>query len=182
MKYALALISIFIFPLQAQARSHHHHHHYRHHHYRSTDRVPSYANMDNNGRYFTSPEPQGRPPGRYSKSTHRQTAEHTGSVVGGRPSGCPYQFCGCAASLHIFGRIIPVLNLAANWFRFPHASPAPGMVAVRNHHVFVIEAVNGDGTVVAYDGNSGHHLTRVHNRSLRGYSVRDPHGSRYASR
>ena len=54
------------------------------------------------------------------------------------------------------------------------------MVAVRNHHVFVIRSVNGDGTVVAYDANSGGHLTRVHTVSLSGYSVRNPHAEGFS--
>lgn len=100
-----------------------------------------------------------------------------GQILGGRPSGCPHAFCGCGTSIHVFGRIIPELNLASNWLRFPRAYPAPGMVAVRNHHVFAIESVNGDGTVVAYDPNSGGHATRLHTVSLSGYSVRDPRGA-----
>ena len=112
---------------------------------------------------------------------HYDTIEiNGGSVVGGRPAGCPYQYCGCGTSLHIFGRIIAELNLAANWFRFPRTHPAPGMVAVRNHHVFAIERVIDDMTVVAYDLNSGGHRTRLHTVSLRGYSVRDPHGAKVA--
>ena len=103
----------------------------------------------------------------------RETASQ---VIGGRPAGCPHAFCGCSASLKVFGRIIPALNLAANWRRFPPSAPAPGMVAWRAHHVFVILAVNSDGTVVAHDGNSGRHLTRVHTVSLRGYRVVNPHG------
>ena len=101
----------------------------------------------------------------------------------GNPAGCPRTaFCGCAASVEVFGHPIRELYLAANWFRFAHASPAPGMVAVRNHHVFVIRQVNGDGTVLAYDGNSGGHKTRIHTVSLRGFSVRDPHSRQVASR
>ena len=99
------------------------------------------------------------------------------------PSGCPrIAFCGCGAAVEIFGRPIRELWLAANWLRFPRAFPAPGMVAVRQHHVFVIREVHGDGTVLAYDANSGGHRTRIHNVSLRGYSVRDPHGSHMAMR
>ena len=105
-----------------------------------------------------------------------------GHIVGGRPAGCPHAFCGCGTSLHIFGRIIPELNLAANWRRFPPASPAPGMVAWRYGHVFAIESVNSDGTVVAYDPNSGGHRTRVHTVSLRGFHVVNPHGERMAMR
>jgi len=98
-------------------------------------------------------------------------------IVGGRPSGCPHAYCGCGTSLHIFGRIIPALNLASNWGRFPRALPAPGMVAYRSGHVFAIEAVNYDGTVIAYDSNSGRGLTRIHRVSLRGFRVVNPHAS-----
>jgi hypothetical protein len=98
-----------------------------------------------------------------------------GRIVGGRPAGCPHAFCGCGVSLHIFGRIIPTLNLAENWRRFRSAMPGPGMVAWRYGHVFAIESVNGDGTVVAYDPNSGGGRTRIHTVSLHGYRVVDPH-------
>jgi hypothetical protein len=104
-----------------------------------------------------------------------------GRVVGGRPSGCPHAYCGCAASLRIFGRIVPSLNLASSWLRFPRTSPAPGMVAARHGHVFVLEShVQGD-TWIAYDGNSGGHATRIHARSLRGYTIVNPRAASYAS-
>jgi hypothetical protein len=97
-----------------------------------------------------------------------------GQVVGGRPAGCPHSFCGCGASLRVFGRIVPGLNLASNWLRFPRTAPAPGMVAARRGHVFVLERhVEGD-TWMAYDANSGGHATRIHARSLRGYTVVNP--------
>jgi len=106
---------------------------------------------------------------------------YEGTVVGGRPAGCPWRYCGCGVSLKVFGKIIPELNLAINWVRkFPRTSPAPGMVAARSGHVFYIQSVNGDGTVIAFDPNSGGHKTRVHTVSLRGYHVVDPHGSRIA--
>lgn len=121
-----------------------------------------------------------------ARHRHHHHYRHYDYVVGqerivSHPSGCPRSaFCGCGASVRIFGHPVRDLFLASNWFRFPHARPGPGMVGVRNHHVFVIESVNSDGTVVAYDANSGGHQTRVHTISLRGYSVRDPHGGRYA--
>jgi hypothetical protein len=97
-----------------------------------------------------------------------------GQVVGGRPAGCPRSFCGCGASLRVFGRIVPGLNLAANWLRFPRAAPAPGMVAARRGHVFVLERhIEGD-TWMAYDANSGRHATRIHARSIRGYTIVSP--------
>jgi hypothetical protein len=98
-----------------------------------------------------------------------------GQVVGSRPAGCPHSFCGCGASIRVFGRIVPGLNLASNWLRFPRTAPAPGMVAARRGHVFVLERhVEGD-TWMAYDANSGGHATRIHTRSLRGYTVVNPH-------
>lgn len=91
------------------------------------------------------------------------------------PSGCPRTaFCGCGVSERVYGHPVRELWLAANWFRFPRAAPAPGTVAVRRHHVFYIERVEGDGRVIAYDPNSGGHLTRVHEVSLAGYVVVRP--------
>jgi len=54
------------------------------------------------------------------------------------------------------------------------------MVAVRRHHVFVIREVRSPGVVLAYDANSGGRKTRLHMRSLSGYVVVNPHGSRHA--
>jgi hypothetical protein len=93
------------------------------------------------------------------------------------PAGCPRRaFCGCGAAVEVFGRPIRSLWLAANWLRFPRASPAPGMVAARRGHVFVIRQVLGGGRVLAYDANSGGRKTRLHVRSLAGFVVVDPSG------
>lgn len=107
------------------------------------------------------------------------TADAT--VIGRRPEGCPHRYCGCEASLYLFGEMRPDLNLAANWKRkFPRAAPAPGMAAARSGHVMVlISHASGDEWLV-HDGNSGGGLTRQHVRSIRGYTVVDPHGSRVA--
>ena len=95
-------------------------------------------------------------------------------VVSGRPSGCPNAFCGCEASLYKFGRIIPELNLAGNWRRFPRAAAAPGMAAVSSGHVMILQQhVAGDVWYV-HDGNSGGHVTREHPRSIAGYTIVDP--------
>ena len=110
-----------------------------------------------------------RPVGDFNRSDER---------VVSHPSGCPHTaFCGCGASVRLFGHPVKSLFAAAAWFRFPRTSPTPGAVAVRPHHVFVIVSVNDDGTVVAYDANSGNHLTRIHTVSLSGYSVRMPSGA-----
>ena len=104
-----------------------------------------------------------------------------GVIVGRRPSGCPHAFCGCEASLYLFGEIRPDLNLASNWIRrFPRTSPAPGMAAVRNHHVMVLmNHVDGRDWLV-HDGNSGGGVTRDHVLSISRYIIVDPHGSRSA--
>ncbi|MFT4120637.1 hypothetical protein [Bradyrhizobium sp.] len=98
-------------------------------------------------------------------------------IIGGRPAGCPSSFCGCGAALHVFGHIVPELNLASNWLRFPRTSPAPGMVAARRGHVFVLEQPLGGDMWMAYDANSGGHATRMHARSVRGYTIVNPRGA-----
>jgi hypothetical protein len=97
-------------------------------------------------------------------------------IVSNRPSGCPSAFCGCEASLYRFGRVIPQLNLASNWFRFPRAAPAPGMAAVRSGHVMILQQQVSGNVWNVHDGNSGGHVTREHPRSIAGYTIVDPSG------
>lgn len=110
-----------------------------------------------------------------------RASRQLGTVVGGRPAGCPARFCGCGASLHLFGKIIPSLNLAANWLRFPRAAPAPKMVAARRGHVFVLEQHISGSVWLVHDSNSGGRQTRIHARSIAGYQIVNPHAARYAS-
>lgn len=117
---------------------------------------------------------------RHHRHHHHRYVDANGNVsrvIGGRPRGCPHAYCGCSASLYLFGRIIPSLNLAANWIRdFPRTLPAPRTVAARRHHVMVLlRHIDGDRWLVR-DANSGRHLTRVHVRSIRGYVIVDPRG------
>jgi hypothetical protein len=102
-------------------------------------------------------------------------------VVGSRPYGCPNRFCGCEASLYKFGRIIPELNLAANWRRFPRAAPAPGMAAVRPGHVMILESQVSGNVWNVHDGNSGGHMTREHAVSIAGYSIVNPNAASFAT-
>jgi len=102
----------------------------------------------------------------------RETA--SSEVIGSRPSGCPHAYCGCGASLHLFGRIIPALNLAANWLKFPRAVPAPKMAAARVGHVMVLEQHISGNVWMVFDANSGHGLTRLHARSIAGFHIVDP--------
>jgi hypothetical protein len=98
-------------------------------------------------------------------------------VIGGRPHGCPARFCGCGASLHLFGKIIPALNLAANWLRFPRAAPALDMVAARRGHVFVLKYHISGNTWMVFDANSGGRRIRIHPRSIAGFTIVNPYRS-----
>jgi hypothetical protein len=134
-----------------------------------------------------------RSPVRYSRPAHRQVAYGGKGVVGSRsargetflshPSGCPrIAFCACGAAVEIFGVAKRSLWLAEAWFKFPRSYPAPGNVAVRRHHVFVLrERIEGLIWRVA-DYNSGGHQSRLHQRSIAGWTIVNPHGARYASR
>jgi hypothetical protein len=100
------------------------------------------------------------------------------TVISHRPNGCPHAFCGCEASLYLFGAIRADLNLASNWARkFPRTEPAPGMAAVRNHHVMVLMSHVGGNNWLVHDGNSGGGLTREHVVSISGYTIVNPRGA-----
>lgn len=96
------------------------------------------------------------------------------TVIGHRPHGCPKAYCGCGLRLFL-GLSDTRLNKASMWARlFPRVSPRPGAVAVRSHHVFMLVAhVSGDVWTVR-DYNSGRGLSRIHNRSVRGYVFVSP--------
>ena len=100
---------------------------------------------------------------------------HARQELTSHPTGCPrVAFCGCGAAVHVFGHPVRELWLAANWYKFPRSNPGPGMVAVRRHHVFVLEADLGGGIWQVYDANSGGHTTRIHPRSIAGYTIVNP--------
>lgn len=164
----LAALTLLASPAMAHTR--HHHHHYRHAHawHHREARPWGFADVG----YPSTPE---------AGSALRRRRYASGGTILPHPGGCPrIAFCGCGAAIEVFGRPVRELWLAANWFRFPPASPAAGMVAVRRHHVMVIREYRGDGMALVYDANSGGHLTRLHVVSLRGYSIRNPHGARVA--
>lgn len=98
------------------------------------------------------------------------------------PAGCPKRaFCGCGAAVKVFGHPRRDLWLARAWYRFPRTSPASGTVAVRRHHVFVLLSHVSGTTWLVWDANSGGRKTRVHHRSIAGWAIVNPHGSRLAS-
>lgn len=91
------------------------------------------------------------------------------------PAGCPSRsFCGCGASVRVFGHSVRSLWLAKAWFKFPRTSPAPGTVAVRRGHVFVLEQHISGSTWLVYDANSGGGRTRLHARSIAGLTIVQP--------
>jgi hypothetical protein len=122
-------------------------HHHRHHHYHYHHRHIDRMPIDANGN----------------------------GVIGGRHAGDPHAFCGAEAARYIFGVTKRDLWRAANWLKFPRTSPAPGMAAARNHHVMVLISHVGGSEWLVHDGNSGGHLTREHVRSIRRYTVVNPH-------
>jgi hypothetical protein len=157
---AVVIVALFVlFSVPAEAHRHHRHHH----HFQSRASLFGGAQMFGDARVIGD-------------------AGASQRIVSGRPSGCPHAFCGCEASLFRFGRIIPQLNLAANWRRFPRAPPAPGMAAVRSGHVMILQQHVAGNVWYVHDGNSGGHVTREHPRSIAGYTIVDPSAASTASR
>lgn len=112
------------------------------------------------------------------RSAARPAHERVSATIVSHPSGCPSRaFCACGAAVRVFGSPIRSLWLAASWYKFPRSAPAPGNVAVRRHHVFVLERHLGGDTWLAYDANSGGHATRLHARSISGYTIVSPRGA-----
>jgi hypothetical protein len=118
---------------------------------------------------------------RHHHHHHYYDANGNGTYVA-HPSGCPGSaFCGCGASVRLFGRSIRELWLARAWFKFPRSSPAPDMAAVRNHHVMVLISQVEGSTWMVYDANSGGHATRIHARSIAGYVIVNPRAGKLAT-
>jgi hypothetical protein len=91
------------------------------------------------------------------------------------PSGCPSRaFCGCGAAVAVFGTPRRDLWLAAAWLRFPRTSPASGMVAARRGHVFVLRQHIQGNVWMVEDYNSGGRKSRIHPRSISGYTIVNP--------
>lgn len=123
-------------------------------------------------------------PSPYQKRVRTQKVRHlrhvsrtSAAVIAHRPAGCTRAYCGCALSLKNFGKIIPSLNIAANWKGFPIAMPAPDMVAARTGHVFQLIAHVSGNVWKVYDPNSGRGATRIHERSIAGYTIHNPRGN-----
>ena len=164
LRITLFVLACLLLVSPAEARQHHRHHRHvvRHHRHHVVQRRAPVA------RVFSG--------WRNTPSAPKQARVDSADTIVAHPAGCPrVAFCGCGAAVRLgLGAGARHLWLAANWYRFPRSAPAPGMVAVRRHHVMVLEADLGGGVWRVYDANSGRHLTRVHSRSIAGYAVVNP--------
>lgn len=102
------------------------------------------------------------------------TIQHAAQIVE-HPAGCPrVAFCGCGAAVKLLGAPIRSLWLAANWYGFPRAAPAPGNAGVRPHHVIALIEQRRGSIWLVYDANSGGHATRIHEVDISRYTIVSP--------
>lgn len=163
MRYFLAILVIFMSISQAEARKQ-----------RVIQQNPAQNSWDLGNPMGFSPNIFQTAQTQYSRAS--RTLRSYGNVqLVAHPSGCPRRaFCGCGAAVAVFGTPRRDLWLAANWLKFPRTSPAPGMVAARRGHVFVLRSQNSDGSWTVEDYNSGRGQSRIHTRSLSGYAIVNP--------
>ena len=110
---------------------------------------------------------------------HRSASAETRFLP--HPPGCPARlFCGCGASVEIFGAPIRALWPSSAWLKFPRAAPAYNRVAVRRGHVFVLKRHVAGKKWLAADYNSGGRRSRLHIRSIAGYIIVNPYAGRPA--
>lgn len=158
---ALTIAMSFIVTANAQPRHHRHHHHHKTH---ITNTQNCFLGLCN------------------TATVVAEVGDRMKATFLPHPRGCPARnFCACGASVEIFGRSIRSLWPAAAWFSFPRTEPAPNMVGVRRHHIVVLKRHIKGSVWLVYDANSGGHRTRLHQRSIAGFSIRNPHASRYAA-
>lgn len=102
-------------------------------------------------------------------------AIQTSEAILPHPQGCPrLAFCGCGAAVRLLGSPVRSLWLARNWYRFPRTLPAPNTAGVRPHHVIALIQHRYGNVWLAYDANSGHHMTRVHDVDISRYTIVSP--------
>jgi hypothetical protein len=132
--------------------------------------------LANNGRKICGSAVQGRTARLSDRVDNRMARADQGTVIGGRPDGCPHRYCGCGLRKYL-GLPDKRLNLASNWARlFPRVTgPRAGVAAVRSGHVMYIERSVGNGQWLVRDYNSGGGLSRLHVRDVRGYVFVNPH-------
>jgi hypothetical protein len=138
--------------------------------------------LSNSGRKICGNAAQASTAPLIDASGNRVARADQATIIGGRPAGCPQRYCGCGLRKYL-GINDKRLNLASNWARlFPRvAGPGPGVAAVRSGHVMYIERSVGNGQWLVRDYNSGGGLSRLHVRSVRGYTFVNPRARMVAS-
>jgi hypothetical protein len=161
----LLLANLFAHPAQAYRSKHHH----------SAAASVGACVLTNEGRRICGPAAAQRGYVVDANGNRATRVSDNGTIIGGRPSGCPHAYCGCGLRKYL-GLADKRLNLASNWARlFPHVGgPGPGIAAVRSGHVMYIERAAGNGQWLVRDYNSGGGLSRLHVRSVRGYTFVNP--------
>jgi len=160
-------VSLPIVASTAEAKTRHH----SYHHVATRAYSPAQPCVSDNS---------GRQSCQVTQETHqrsRQRVSDNAEMIP-HPAGCPSTaFCACGASVRVFGHSVRSLWPASAWYRFPRTSPAPEMVAVRSHHVFVLESQVSGNEWLVIDYNSGGHQSRRHVRNIAGYAIVNPHAS-----
>jgi len=107
---------------------------------------------------------------------------NSGTIIGGRPAGCPHNYCGCGLRMYL-GISDKRFNLAWNWAKFfPRTSAHAGAAAVRRGHVMLLENQVSGSVWMVSDYNSGAGLSRIHERDVRGYIFVDPRAGKMVAR
>ena len=126
----------------------------------------------------------------YSHHRSHHYAHHRhggGGVSGGDVTYLPHPpgvrgsaFCGAGAHYALTGEVVNAGTwaIADYWPAHYHGSTP---VAHWSGHVAIIRQNYGDGTALMEDYNSGGHQSRLHQRSIAGYTIVNPYGGRYAS-
>jgi hypothetical protein len=166
---SIALLLANFCGCSVQARQYHHQH-------RSGINVSGGCAFTNDGREQCGQNRRAARAPALDANGNRAVSVDDGTVIGGRPAGCPHAYCGCGLRKYL-GLADKRLNLASNWARFfrHEAAPRAGLAAVRAHHVMYIERSMGSGLWLVRDYNSGGGLSRLHVRDLRGYVFVNPY-------
>jgi hypothetical protein len=168
----IALVALLVFSSQSFAHTLHHHHH-RHVVAKAVPQCVFFCPQTRTAAYI--PIKHTVPVVRKQRHTLVQYADNKQQLP--HPEGCPRTaFCGCGASMEAFGHNVRSLWLAANWYRFPRTSPAPGMAIVRPHHVAILKSHIEGSVWMVVDHNGGGHRSWLHARNISGYTVVNPHG------
>ena len=149
------------------------------------ERMEYYAkgNVD----YTISSPRRGSVPIRSYETYERAYADGGAVVLGGMPPECERWvsripsirklFCGCGVAAKVgLDNTSGFWNVAGNFLTLPRASPAPGMVAVTRHHVFVLEHHISGNTWMIYNPNGAYHKTWRQPYNITGWTIVNPNG------